>query len=542
MKQTLLISGFSLAALGAAAQQDTTRKREVNVTASFQPVLREAGKINFGATPPVADTTRPKLVYTIPNQNLVFGYQPGSLKPLALNVDSIVRWDGWNYVKLGYGTQKTPYVETGLSAGDPSKAAVNLYGNFYSSQGKLPNQEVRHGRVDLMGYTKAGPNHEVNGRIGYSDDQFYRYGYPDSLSFPKDSLSAHYSNSRARIGLRSLGSNAYGISYSPEASFNTFTDHRDNSEMTTYLSLPLRKSLEGRFAVDLGLDGQLTSFKGATKNNSNSKWFQVSPSLQVKTAAIYLQAGLRPSWDNGAFKLMPNVLAEVGTADKTLAVIAGWTGHLRTNSFQYMSGYNPFIDAPLSVNNSRLEEIYGGIKGTVADHFSYLLRGGVNKYTNLPLYVNSGKGGKSFTVLYEPQMSALNIHGELGYSVGERFSLRSVVEANHFTGMDIYEEAYGLPTFEWTTALRLQVLRDLYVKGDIYAFDGVSYREGTENKKQNGGLDASAGLEFTVYKNLKLWAQFNNIFNKNYQRWNQYPTYGFQFLGGIVFSFAQNRK
>lgn len=542
MKQTLLLSGMALVAASAGAQQDTTRKHEVNVTASFQPVLRENAKINFGATPPAVDSSRPQLQYNIPNQNLVFGYQPGALKPLALNVDSILRWDGWNYVKLGYGTQQTPYLETGLSAGDPSKAVVNLYGNFYSSKGKLPNQDLRRGRIDLMGYTKAGANHELNARIGYSDDLYYRYGYPDSLKFSKDSLSAHYSNIRARLSLRNLNTTAYGISYAPEVRFDAFTDNRSNNETNTYLNLPLRKSLDGRFAVDVNLDGQLTSFKGAAKNNSSSNWFQVSPSVLVKTSNVYLQAGVRPSWDNGAFKLLPNILAEVGTANKTVAVIAGWTGHLRTNSFQSLAGYNPFIDAPLAVNNSRVTEIYGGIKGTVADHFSYLLRGGLNQFTNMPLYVNSGAGGKSFAVRYEPDMSAINVHGELGYSVGERFSLRSVVDANHYTGLEVNEEAYGLPSFEWTTSLRLQVLRDLYVKADVYAFDGVYYRADTVNRKQNGAFDASAGLEFKVYRNLKVWAQFNNLFNKSYQRWNQYPTYGFQFLGGIVFSFAQNRK
>ncbi|GAB4091529.1 TonB-dependent receptor [Flaviaesturariibacter terrae] len=542
MKKTLLLPGFIATALSLHAQDTTRNGHQVNVTVSFQPVLREAGKINFSATPPAADTARPQLLYSIPNQNLVFRYQPGSLKPLALNVDSLVRWDGWNYVKLGYGTQQTPYLETGLSLGDPAKAGVNVYGNFYSSKGKLPFQELRRGRIDALGYSRIGSNHELTGAIGYSDDQYYRYGFPDSLSFPKDSLSAHYANVRARIGIRSLGPNAYGISYAPELRFNAFSDHRDNNETSTYLNLPLRKTIEGRFAFDLALEGSLTSFHGAAKNNSNSNWFAVSPSLQVKTAAFYLQAGLRPSWDNGAFKLMPNIMAEVGTADKTLAVIAGWTGRLRTNSFQYLTGYNPWIDAPLAISNSRIEEIYGGIKGTVSDHFSYLLRAGVNKYSNLPLFVNSGTGGKSFTVGYEPGMNSLNVHGELGYSVGERFSLRSVVDANHYTGVDVFEDAYGLPTFEWTTALRLQVLRDLYFKTDLYAFDGVTNRFGTESRKQNGAFDASAGLEFTVYKNLILWAQFNNLFNKTYQRWNQYPTYGFQFLGGIVFSFAQNKN
>ncbi|RYY41338.1 MAG: hypothetical protein EOO08_02505 [Chitinophagaceae bacterium] len=541
MKQKLLISGLALTSLTVAAQ-DTTRKHEVNVTASFQPVLREAGKINFNATAPAADTARPQLAYNIPNQNLLFGYQPGALRPLALNVDSILRWDNWNYVKLGYGTQQTPYIETGLSIGDPQTAGANVYGAFTSSKGKLPNQDLRQGRIDLLGHARAGANHEVTGRIGYSNDQYYRYGYPDSLTFAKDSLSAHYSNFRARIGLRNLNTTAYGISYAPEVRFDAFSDGRSNNETNTYFNLPLRKSLENRFSVDLGIDGQLTSFKGAAKTNSNSNWFQVSPSLQVKTAQFYIQAGLRPSWDNGAFKLMPNIMAEVGTADKTLAVIGGWTGRMRSNSFQYLATYNPWIEAPMAVNNSGIEEIYGGIRGTVSDHFTYLLRGGVNKYTNMPLYINSGAGGKSFSVLYEPTMNSLNIHGELGYSVGDRFTLRSIVEANHYTGLDVAEEAYGLPSFEWNTALRLQVLRDLYVKADLYAFDGVYYRASAENRKQNGAFDASAGLEFTVYRNLKLWAQFNNLFNKNYQRWNQYPTYGFQFLGGIVFSFAQNRN
>ena len=40
-------------------------------------------------------------------------------------------------------------------------------------------------------------------------------------------------------------------------------------------------------------------------------------------------------------------------------------------------------------------------------------------------------------------------------------------------------------------------------------------------------------------KDLDIWAQFNNILNKEYQRWNQYPVYGFNFVGGIRYSFAQ---
>src|SRR5829696_9078529 len=80
----LLISAFQK----VQAQDTIIRKpRTVEVTSTFKPVLKDAAKINFNATPPTADTTRPRLQYVVPNQNLLFAYQPGTLKPLALTID-----------------------------------------------------------------------------------------------------------------------------------------------------------------------------------------------------------------------------------------------------------------------------------------------------------------------------------------------------------------------------------------------------------------------------------------------------------------------
>src|SRR5690606_16133750 len=88
------------------AQRDTTRS--VEIISSFRPVLKEPAKINFYATPPTADTSKPRLTYDIPNPNLMFAYQPGTLKPLAMNIDTSVAFDNNNYVKLGFGSLKTP--------------------------------------------------------------------------------------------------------------------------------------------------------------------------------------------------------------------------------------------------------------------------------------------------------------------------------------------------------------------------------------------------------------------------------------------------
>src|SRR3979409_245308 len=94
-----------------SAQNDTTRKKSVEITSAFKPVLRESAKINFNASPPTADTAKPKLQYDIPDPSLLLGYQPGSLKPLALQIDSTGKFDERNYIKAGLGSLTTPYVQ-----------------------------------------------------------------------------------------------------------------------------------------------------------------------------------------------------------------------------------------------------------------------------------------------------------------------------------------------------------------------------------------------------------------------------------------------
>ena len=78
------------------------------------------------------------------------------------------------------------------------------------------------------------------------------------------------------------------------------------------------------------------------------------------------------------------------------------------------------------------------------------------------------------------------------------------------------------------------------LKGDLFAWSGPQYlKKNGSDGKLPGAVDLNAGLEFKATKNLGVWAQFNNIFNKEYQRWSQYPVYGFNFVAGVVFSFDQ---
>lgn len=537
----IMLIGFSV-----SAQKDTTHGKSVNITSAFKPVLRESAKINFNASPPTADTAKPQLKYDIPNPSLLLAYQPGSLKPLALQVDSTGKFDSKSYIKAGFGSLRTPLVQAGITFGDGNTAGLNIYAKYVASQGKKEFQDFASTRVKLSGFYKTAKNMEWNASVGMQGEKLYKYGFqPESLSFTSDSIRQNFQTYSLRAGVHNINNTEFGLAYSPEARIDIFSDALKNSESNTVVDLPLEKRIDQNFAVKLGLTFDLS--RVSPKNKSlgpiNNTMYYISPTVLYHKGTLSLQAGIRPSWDNKVFKMFPNIIAEVGTEDKRINFQLGWTGYVRKTTYQYLASQNPWLWMPSTFLNTWIEERFAGLKGSIDDHFTYSAKASYNKLTNQPLFVNDTSAlgdGKSFRVVNEPQVKVLNIGGELGYTVEEKFSLVTSLSVNQFTGLKQNKKAWGMLPLEFNTALRMQVMKDLWLKSDLFAWAGPHYlkKDGSVGKL-NGALDLNAGLEFKATKNLGVWAQFNNIFNKQYQRWSQYPVYGFNFVAGVVFSFDQ---
>lgn len=541
----IIISGLAVLLITESnAQKDTIGKGGIDIVSSFKPVLRQTAKINFGASPAPVDTTKAKLNYDIPNQNLLFAYQPGTLKPLALDIDTGGNFDNSSYIKAGFGSLRTPFVQVGISLGDGKTAGLNIYARHVASEGKRDYQKFTNTNVRLAGFFKSGNNLEWNASIGMKQEKTYKYGYePQTLVFNPDSLRQNFQTIGGRAGFHNINKTAFGLTYSPEVKIDVFSDNHDNSESNTIVNLPLEKSIGKEFIVNLGLTFDLTRVSPGNKAAINNTMYYISPSVLYKTSKINVQAGIRPSWDNKTFKMFPNVLADISSSDSRFTFQAGWTGYVRKTTYQYLASQNPWLWIPETFKNTWIEERFAGFKGSVGDHFTYAAKVAFNKVNNQPLFINdttSGLGGKSFRVVNESRINVVNAGSEIGVTFHEKFSLTAGLQFNQFTGLKDNAKAWGLLPLELKAAMRMQIIKDLWLKGDLFAWGGPSYMKSDGSSgKLDGAMDLNAGLEFKITKNINLWTQFNNIFNKTYQRWNQYPVYGFNFVGGIVFSFDQ---
>ncbi|MBK9569993.1 MAG: hypothetical protein IPO53_08765 [Chitinophagaceae bacterium] len=461
-----------------------------------------------------------------------------------MDIDTGGKFDNSSYVKVGFGSLRTPLCKPVFLLAMVKTAGLNIYAKHVGSDGKRAFQKFANTDVKLSGFFKSGNNLEWDASLGMNQHRTYKYGFePQTLSFAPDSLKQNFQTIAGRVAMHNMNKTAFGLTYWPEVKIDIFSDNLKNSESNTVLNLPLQKTIGKEFSVNLGVTFDLTRMSPTGKSAINNTMYYISPSVLYKTAKINAQAGIRPSWDNRTFKMFPNILVDINTYDQRFTFQAGWTGYVRKTTYQYLASQNPWLWLPANFKNTWIEERFAGFKGSVGEHFSYAAKVGFNKLNNQPLFVNdtvTGGGGKSFRVVNESQLKVVNFGGELGFAIHEKFSLITGLTYNQYSGLKDNAEPWGLLPLELKTSLRLQIIKDLWLKGDLFAWTGPKYmKKDGSTGKLSGAKDLNAGLEFKITKNINLWTQFNNIFNKEYQRWNQYPVYGFNFTGGIVFSFDQ---
>ncbi len=524
------------------AQIDTAKKQTIDITSSYKPVLRNAVKINFSASHLNADTTKPKMNYTVPSQNLFYAYQPISLRPLALQQDTNLYLGIRNYIKVGYGNYSTPYVNAGFSFGDGKKMVVNLYANYISSKGKIANQDYTQLQIKANAIFFT-PKNEVYVGAQLSQNNNYLYGYNHSLyTFKKDSVRQQFQDLVLTGGVRNTTSGEYGISYNPNITVINFTNKNKVNESTVIANAPITKTFGDAFMLKIDAKADITSY--TTKNlASNIKFsnnvFQIAPSIAISSPRFSINAGIVPTWNNGVFVWLPNVFAEAQVKEKTFLIQAGWIGRYTKNTYRNLTALNPFLTTIPFQKNTKEIEYYGGIKATVGKHFSFNLKGGIVSFNDMPLFINdTATDNKAFNISNEKSVQSLRIHGDLSFINQDKFTLTAGLTFNGYTLLQSNAKAWNTVPMEITSSLRWWAFKQVLLKADLYAFSGGNYlTKGNKAQSFSGGTDISVGAEFKVNNRFSAWIDINNIANQKYQRWHAYEVYGLNVLGGIRVSF-----
>ncbi len=538
-KFVIIIGMASFFYNNACAQRDTTKRQTIEITSSYKPVLRSPVKINLYASPFTSDTTRPRLAYNIPPQNLFFSYQPITLKPLALDADTSLQLGDRNQLKIGFGSFTTPYISGALSFGDGKKNLVNVYGDYISSRGKINNQDFSEINVKGTGSLFTEKN-ETYAFAAFAQHEYYQYGYDHNLfDFDKGILRRSYHDLSAGIGFRNIASNDLNFVYNPHLELHTFSRENKASETTLILNLPAEKKFSETVSLKVIASGDFNKYQLKNSNDHlTNNFFQIAPELVYYSDMFTFHGGATPAWNNNDVTLLPNVYGEVQLQHNVLMIQGGWIGRYIPNSFRTLSAENPYMKDPTFLNNTKEVQYYGGIKATVGKHFNFNAKAAFITYNDLPLFINDGGDGKSFAVVNESKLDNLQIHGDMNFISQDKFTVTAGLDLNTYTGLHDNAKAWHLFPLKLNGSLRWNAFKQVLFKGDLLAFSGAkALMSDGSARNLKGGTDISAGAEFKINKRFSAWLDLNNILNSKYERWNNYPVYGLQVIGGILIHF-----
>lgn len=536
----ILMMAFAITGFG---QRDTSRPVSIDITSAYQPVLRNASKINFSGSQLQLDTQRTVRSYRIPSQSLYYSYQPIPLRPLAMEKDTLLQLGIRHFVKAGFGSQSTPYLNAGLSFGDGKNTLLNVYGDYISSKGSIKNQDY-----SILNIGGAGSyfleDHEVYGGIKLSDRTYHLFGYDHSLyEFAKKDVRQKFQEVDLRGGFRNTKERWGGLRYDPTMRINFFTLTDKVSETNLALNVPVEKTLYDQWKVSAAAGFDHTRY-------STDK--QVLPDISFTNNLVWLKAavkyyqprlmingGFSPVWSNGKLNWLPEVFFEAQLTERVLMLQGGWIGRMYKNSLRDLSGVNPFVQPLQERFNTRETEFYGGIKATLGSHFNFSGKVSWITYKDFALFLNDTIGVlRSFTAAREEKINNLRVHGNVSYIIGETLNLTGSFTLNAYTGQKTFEKAWNTIPMEIRASGRWWAWKRLMLKTDIFTFAGGKVMAaGVKERSSKGGTDISVGGEFIINNQFSAWLDANNLLSDKYERWPLYPVYGLNVLGGIRINF-----
>jgi flavorubredoxin len=139
-------------------------------------------------------------------------------------------------------------------------------------------------------------------------------------------------------------------------------------------------------------------------------------------------------------------------------------------------------------------------------------------------------------------MRLFNFRAELFSNVGERLKVR--------TGIDYFEyttenelEAWHLPTLQIDLSVKYNIQDKIILSADAFARNSVYARvfdeTGNVQREEIHGfhVDANLGIEYRYTKILSVFLKLNNIQNQRLEKWYNYPSQKFNFMGGVTYAF-----
>jgi len=560
MKKHLVITILCLPALTvflpapASGQKDELGNQQYVIVKDYKPVLAESYKISDLPAQDTATSKAAEFAYTLPEHRAETAYETALIKPVTIKDPSIQKLYR-SLLNLGIGSQSTYNGELFVNSLRSKDFSAGLRLKHFSAKPNIDdvgdagfsnNFAGLNGKYFLEKFT-------LSSELNFSRDAYHYYGFDTEDTIVKgDDYRQIFNIVDFSLGIEKRDVSKEGIDYAAVLDYAALRDNFEKEENDFILKGFLGKKISEYYGK---LDISLDYFKKTDVNpvvlnkyhNLPRNIVNIEPSLLVRKDKFTLFLGLNMALEKNlesAFHVYPDIQLELPIQENVLTAFAGVSGKLVKHSYATVTKENPYVSpqvVPIP-NTSENLTLDLGLRGNVGKGIAF---GAFIRHTSandMLFYVNDTEMNfpETFNIVYDDG-SLTTLHAEAGYKPQEKLSITFQFEQFIYKTETLLK-AWHKPSNEAALTFGYN-LRDKIVANVQLFFRGSQYaRElgtnGSETAiKLDGFADINLGIEYRYSKILSLYVNMNNLGFSNHYYWNNYPTEGFNILGGIKFAF-----
>ncbi len=549
----------------AAAYGQDNLSREVDVTRSYEPSVREVLKINI--MPDLVDTAqmRPEFHYEITPRPLDYGFAVDPLQPASVNtVESRMKYPF--YVKAGLGGPLQSTAGFRYATEFNPRSSFGAYLDHYGFYGKIKNDaEVKapatstFNKAGLFKDNRIGEDLYFGAKLDYEFNRVSRYGY-HNYGNPVHSAFDDTKKGLSQFFHYLSGDVAVGNSFDDLSKFNFSVGMRGEyfADRFKYDQFTYRVNGQAGFGVGYESDIRI-KVDYTTVNGLNHYDFY---SNNILTAGAYFH------YDNGNFRFrlgadyghgnvavneylkiktssfLPAFDIEFGIIGEQLRFFGDIQSKIVNNSYGEIARINPYAASGISPDNSVRYDGIAGVKGTLGGLFKYRLFGGFAHLKNAYYFYNlyaDGAFGNTFGTLTD-DLNVVQFGAEAEVLLWN--ALRVSGDFRYFDySPDLYDYAGGMPEFKSRIALGYQSRNRFFIEVGVDILGERTFYEsfpGTADLYINR-IDPVANLgvktEYRIDDRWGVFLQLDNLLGQDLYPFNRYRSVGLNGMAGVSVSF-----
>jgi len=531
----------------ATPKLDTIPEKEVSIISAFKPQLKNITKLNFTKATNKIDTSSNVLNYQVPTQNLSFQYRPISLIPRSYKEKETSFPVNTTNLKVGFGNYNNQFFEATYNAVDDNKHSHAFEASFETSNGIQYLQQFNHKNFAYIGSLQLNENYAIQTEAFFQNTQRYRFGLvPDNSSLSLADYAqpfTHFGTSIKWVNENSKNSVINKL-FNPTIKFENFKGLASTNNLWVEIYNPMSFKFKGTGKLNLDFSYNYNKYTHTNYKNQANSIFIIQPSIELNKWNAGIKVGVNPSFTTQEFSLFPVVQFSKKLNDTNYLLVANWQTILTNNNYASLSMVNPWIAAPTTLKITTQEKKELNLFINASKNLQYNFGLSLNDYRNIPLFnrinhvATSQFFGLQFQPIFEYRAITLEFVTAMRYQLSDQLIVKANAKYIQFNSIKENTNAWGILPLNFNGELNWYPSKKWSFNGAMQYWSGASFENEDGNSYDlNKAVVLNASFNYQLTSHLKAWAKGENLLDKKYQRWAEYPSLGVQLIAGIVYSF-----